>query len=111
MSLYDDLSRKTTFAKLVKMLYGTTGMCRKGSRGPYFDPCERVGVFLFRLGGDVGVKRVALQFELSEGFVSEVTLEVAKLIMERLYSKFVRWPSPEEQREMSADWELEKALR
>lgn len=104
-------SRKPTFSLLVRKLYGTTGMCRRRSRGPDFDPCERVAIFLFRLGGGGGVTRAALQFQLSEGYVSDSTLEVAGLISERLYRKYIRWPSPREQREMSEEWELENSLR
>ncbi|CAB1103748.1 unnamed protein product [Ectocarpus sp. CCAP 1310/34] len=86
-------------------------MCRKGRRGPPFDPCERVAVFMWRLGGDSTVRQTALQFGLSDGTVSQVTLEVARRVDKYLRDECVWWPSPEEQRDMSAAWELEKHLR
>lgn len=104
-------NRKTTFAELVKKLYGTTGRCRKGTRGPKFDPCERVAVFLWRLGHATDVRGTSLVFGLSEGSISHCTLEVARLIEDKLRGKHVVWPSPAEQRDMSIEWELEKGLR
>ena len=104
-------SRKTTFATLVKKLYGTTDLCRRGARGPYFDPCERVAVFLWRLGHGAGIKETSIVFGLSEGTISYCTLEVANLIEDKLRRKHVAWPSPAEQREISTEWELEKGLR
>lgn len=105
------LDRKPTFKDIVKSLYGTTDFCRKGERGPMFDPCERVAVFMYRLGGDCTCKQTATQFSLSEGTVSQVTLEVARLVDKRLRADYVRWPSPSEQKKMSKEWELEKGLR
>lgn len=74
-------------------------------------PCKRVGMFSFRLGGGGGVSQTALQFQLSEGYVSGVMMEVARLIKKQVRPKYVRWPNPEEQREMSEQWELEDAVR
>lgn len=76
-----------------------------------FDPCERVAVFLWRLGHDTDVRATSIMFKMSEGTVSNWTLEVANLIEEKLRGKHVTWPSPAEQREISAEWELEKGLR
>lgn len=76
-----------------------------------FHPCERVAVFMFRLGGDCTCRQTAIQFNLSEGTVAQVTLEVARLVEERVRKDFVRWPSPSEQRKISREWELEKGLR
>eukprot|EP00903_Cladosiphon_okamuranus_P009074 g8675.t1 len=103
--------RKTTFATLVRKLYGTTDFCRRGARGPFFDPCERVAIFLSRLGHDTDVRETSRTFGLSEGAVCYCTLEVANLIEEKLRRKHVAWPSPAEQREISTEWELEKGLR
>lgn len=105
------IHRKTTFRELVVKLYGTTDLCRKGGRGPLFDPCERVGVFMWRMGGGCTVRQTALHFKLSEGTVSQVTLEVAKLAEERLKGEYVHWPSLSEQEEISTQWEREKSLR
>lgn len=86
-------------------------MCRQGARGPEFDPCERVAIFLWRVGQDTTVRATSLLFGLSEGTVSQVTLEVAKLIEDRLREECVRWPNPDEQRGISTAWEREKHLR
>lgn len=95
----------------MEALYDTTEMRRNGPCGPEFDPCERTAVFLWRVGQDTTVRATSLLFGLSEGTISQVTLEVAKLIQDRLRSKCVRWPSPDEQREIYTAWELEKQMR
>lgn len=86
-------------------------MCRGGARGPQFDPCERVAIFMYRVGSDQPVRHTALQFGLSEGTVSQATREVALLVEEHLKAECVRWPSLAEQRRMAETWELEKGLR
>lgn len=105
------LSRKTTFRALVDALYGTTYGFRVKGTGPYVDPCERVAVFLFRVGGGRGVRETAGHFDIAEGTVVNWTMSVAKLVMERLEERYVRWPDPDEQRHISKEWEQEKELR
>lgn len=102
--------RKSTFKELVHELYGTTSEFRT-RRGPYVDPCERVAVFLFRVGCTQGVRQTAAHFNITEGTVVSWTLSVAKLVVERLRPRNVQWPSPEEQRDIMRAWESEKALR
>ena len=94
-------------------LYRTLDMIaeRVGHGGRTFDPQERVAVFLYRLGGGVGIRQVATQFEVSEGTVYTVTMKVARRVIERLQSACVRWPEPSEQEHISACWELEKHMR
>lgn len=104
-------NRKLTFVDVVEALYGSTEMRRNERRGPDFDPCERTAIFLYRVGNDTTVKTTSMLFGLSEGTVSQGTLEVAKLIQDRLRSTYVRWPSPDEQREIYTSWELEKQIR
>ena len=103
--------RKTTFWELVEGLYGTTELRRGGDRGPLFDPCERTAVFMWRLGGDTTVRQTSLHFGLSEGAISQITLEVARLVDEILYPQCMEWPSPREQRVIAREWEAEKSLR
>jgi len=86
-------------------------MRRDGRRGPEFDPCERTAIFLFRVGNDTTVRSTSMLFGLSEGTISQVTLEVAKLIEDRLRPTCVRWPSPDEQREIYTSWDHEKQIR
>ena len=84
---------------------------QEGGARAIVDPCERVGVFMWRMGGGCTVRQTALHFQLSEGTVSQVTLEVAKLVKERLTGQCVSWPNAAEQEELSATWEREKSLR
>ncbi|CAM9832485.1 unnamed protein product [Ectocarpus fasciculatus] len=58
--------RQPTFQTLVLALYGTTYMFRPNNTGPYIDPCERVAVFLFRVGGGHGVRGTAAHYDISE---------------------------------------------
>lgn len=104
-------SRKTTFKELVEELYGTTGKTRDGHRGPMFDPCERTAVFLWRLGRDATVRQTSVHFGLSEGTISKVTLEVARLVDDKLFPECIQWPTPRQQRTMAREWEAEKSLR
>ncbi|CAM9618425.1 unnamed protein product, partial [Hapterophycus canaliculatus] len=67
---------KTTFRKLVQALYGTTYMFRTNNSGSWIDPCERLAVFLFRVGGGSGVRATAGHFQISEGTVVSWTLKV-----------------------------------
>lgn len=93
--------------ELVNKLYGTTGMCRNGPRGPKFDPCERTAVFLWRLDGDATVRRTAIQFGLSEGTISQATLLVERLVDTHLPTECVRWLSTKGEDEddgLSAAW-------
>lgn len=106
-----NVDRKMTFRKLVQALYGTTYMFRVNNTGPLIDPCERLAVFLYRVGGGNGVRETAGFFDVSVGSVVDWTLQVARLVVERLQKQYVKWPGPEEQREISEAWELEKALR
>lgn len=94
-------------------LYGTMDMTteRGGGRGRQFDPAERLAIFLYRVGGGVGVRQVATQFEVSEGSVYEVTMLVAQRVIDRLLPRYVKWPEPDEQHYISTCWELEKRLR
>lgn len=95
----------------MEALYGTTYMFRVNDTGPYVDPCERVAVFLFRVGNGQGVRATAGHFDIAEGSVVNWTLQVARLVIERLQEKYVRWPDPDEQKDMSSAWETEKQLR
>ncbi|CAN0228851.1 unnamed protein product [Ectocarpus fasciculatus] len=84
--------RQPTFQTLVLALYGTTYMFRPNNTGPYIDPCERVAVFLFRVGGGHGVRGTAAHYDISEGSVVDWTLKVAKLVVKRLQPQYVRLP-------------------
>ncbi|CAN0427790.1 unnamed protein product, partial [Ectocarpus sp. 8 AP-2014] len=74
-------------------------------------PCEQVAVFLFRVGHGSAVRATAGHFNIAEGTVVNWTMSVARPIMKRLFREYVRWPSPEEQSEISRAWEKEKSLR
>lgn len=93
-------------------LYGTTDLCRAdGTRGPVIDPCERVAIFMHRCGTGNGVRQTAINFEVSEGSVTEITMHVAHRVLNVLASRYVTWPDPEEQSVIASQWETEKALR
>ena len=70
-----------------------------------------MAVFLYRVGHGVGVRQTSVQLDISLGAVVYITMWVAKLVMEVLATKYVQWPSPEEQELMSEDWQREKDLR
>ncbi|CAN0487311.1 unnamed protein product, partial [Ectocarpus sp. 12 AP-2014] len=72
---------------------------------------ERVAVFLFRVPGGQGVLQTAGHFEVSEESVEDWTSQVAKLVVERLRSQWVRWPGPSRLPDISSAPEMEKALR
>ena len=105
------LRRKHTFRALVHALYGTTYGFRVKGTGPYVDPCERVAVFLYRVGGGRGVRETAGHFDIAEGTVVKWTKAIAHLVMKRLEDRYLTWPDPEEQRRIAKEWEDEKELR
>ncbi|CAN0501463.1 unnamed protein product, partial [Scytosiphon promiscuus] len=71
----------------------------------------RVAVFLFRVGGAQGVMEAAARFDITEENVASWTLAVAKLVAKRLRARYVRWPAPDEQREIMEAWEHDNTLR
>ncbi|CAN0559177.1 unnamed protein product, partial [Laminaria digitata] len=100
-------SRKITFYNLVMALYGTTEFVAPSrGRGPSYDPCERVAMFLYRVGQGVGVRTTSNRFGLSEGTVTQVSMAVAHRIIFRLANEYVTWPTVEEQGEIAQAWEL-----
>ena len=57
------------------------------------------------------MRDTAGHFDLAEGTVVNWTMEVLRLILDRLFEREIRWPSPDEQRAMYTEWEGEKMLR
>lgn len=57
------------------------------------------------------MRETAGHSEVSVGSVVDWTLQVARLVVERQQKQYVKWPGPEEQRDISTAREMEKALR
>ena len=105
-------NRRETFYELVDQTFGTTRWLRvEGGRGPRFDLCERMAVFLYRMGHSAGARETAVLFGLSVGAVHYSTISVAKRIKDVLNERYVCWPGRAERRRISREWEVERDLR
>ncbi|CAN0122751.1 unnamed protein product [Pylaiella littoralis] len=92
---------RPTFRALVISLYGTTARRRPLSgHGPYFHPCERVAMALYRLGHGAGVRATAILFDMSEGWVTKHTMSVVKLVLKKI-GHVLQWPTVEEQKDIA----------
>lgn len=90
--------RRPTFAKLVTVLYGATGMRQAdGGRGPEFNPCEWTAMALYRLGHGAGVRATAALFGVSDGWVCNQTKDFVKRVCETLTPRYLVWPTRNEQ--------------
>lgn len=106
------ITRRPTFAKLVKALYGTTGMRRAdGGRCPEFNPCERTAMALYRLGHGAGVRPTAALFGVSDGWVSNQTSDVIARVSDKLIPAFLSWPKKNDQDNISAAFERRTGFR
>lgn len=94
-------------------LYGTTGFvaASEGHDRPSYDPCERVAIFLRRMGHGTSVRTTCVAFQVAEETAERVTMEVAHRVIFKLSREYVPWPTVEEQAEIARVWELEKNLR
>lgn len=66
---------------------------------------------MFRVAGAQGVMETATRFDIAEGKVAIWTMSVANQVVNRLRKRFVRWPAPNEQREIMEAWEHDNTLR
>lgn len=106
------IRRRPTFTKLVTTLYGTTcSRPAEGGRGPEFNPCERTAMALYRLGHGTGVRPTAALFGVSDGWVSNQTKEFVKKVCEVLPTRFLRWPTPNEQDSIAEAFEKRTGFR
>ena len=96
----------------MKELYGTIEYFEEDEEGhPAFDPCEHVALFMNRLGTGNGLTLTSVMFDVSERDVFKITKSVARRVMDSLSAEYVAWPDPEEQAEISENWETENPLR
>ena len=102
-------NRRETFYELVDQTFGWLRV--GGGRGPRFDPCERMAVFLYRMGHSAEAHETAFLFGLSVGTVHYSTISVAKRIRDVLNQRYVCWPGRAERRRISREWEVERGLR
>ena len=104
--------RRPTFAALVVELYGTLDVrAPDGGRGPWFHPCERTAMALYRLGHGAGVRATAALFGVSDGWVSRCTSEFLERVVSKLIPKWLSWPSRNDQDNISAAFEQRTGFR
>lgn len=106
------VNRRPTFAALVEGLYDTLDVrAPDGGRGPWFHPCERTAMALYRLGHGAGVRATAALFGVSDAWISRCTSEFLERVTTRLIPKWLCWPSPNDQDNISAAFEKRTGFR